>query len=158
MYSTVLLAASACLVPAYAHPDAAARAIAPWLGTWSLNVSKSDFGTAVPQRSGTITFERADNEHFSLRIDGAEPDGKQSHADATFTPDGGTYPIEGWYPHTTIALTNLGRRIKWVIRLRGKIVDRALIDMASDRRSFTFRSQYVERAEPIYSVRVYERQ
>lgn len=37
------------------------------------------------------------------------------------------------------------------------IVDQTLITMASDRRSFSFRSQYVEHVKPIYSVRVYER-
>jgi hypothetical protein len=145
-------------VQVYAYPDDAAHAFAPWLGAWLLSAAKSDFGTAVPQRGSRITFRAADNDQFRLLIDGTEPDGRQSHAQATFTPDGRTYPIEGWYPDTTISLTNRGREVQWIIRLRGKIVDRAIMEMAPGRRSFTFKSQYVEHAKPINSVRVYERQ
>jgi hypothetical protein len=155
--ATALLAICARIAPAFAHSNDAAAAFAPWLGVWSLVIAKSDFGTAVPQRSGTIIFKVASNDLFRLLIDGAEPDGKQSHAEATFTPDGTEYRIEGWYPDTTISLKNLGRKIKWTIRLRGKIVDQSLITMTPDRRSFTFKSQYVEGPKPIYSVKVYER-
>jgi hypothetical protein len=154
---TVLLAVSA-LVQVSAYPDDAAHAFAHWLGTWSLNVAKPGSGTPVPQRGSRITFKAADNDQFRLLIDGTEPDGRLSHEEATFTPDGRTYPIEGWYPDTTLSLTNRGRWIEWIIRLRGKIVDRAMIEMAPERQSFTFRSHYVEQAKPIDSVRVYERE
>jgi hypothetical protein len=155
--ATALLALCARIAPAIAHSNQAAAAFAPWLGVWSLNIAKSDFGKAVPQRSGTIIFKAAGSDHIRLLIDGAEPDGKQSHAEVTFTPDGAECPIEDWYPGTTISLKNLGRRIKWTIKLSGEIVDQTLITMASDRRSFSFRSQYVEHVKPIYSVRVYQR-
>ena len=57
--ATTLLAICARMAPAFAHSNDAAAAFAPWLGVWSLNIAKSDFGTAVPQRSGTITFKIA---------------------------------------------------------------------------------------------------
>jgi len=155
--ATAILALCVGSAPVVAHSNGAAAAFASWVGVWSLVIAKSDFGTAVPQRSGTITFRVAGNDQFRLLIDGAEPDGRQSHAEATFRPDGTGYPIEGWYPDTTISVKNIGRQIKWTIRLRGKIVDQSLITMNRERSNFTFKSEYVEGPKPIYSVKVYER-
>ena len=148
----------ACTVPAYARSADTGVAFVRWLGTWSLNIAKSDFGAAVLQRGGRIIFAAANIRHWRLIIDGYEPDGKQSHAEVTFMPDGKNYSIEGWYPNTTISITNLGRKLMWTIRLRGNPVDKTLIEMTPDRRSFTVTSQYVEQVEPINCLRIYERQ
>ena len=80
------------------------------------------------------------------------------NAEVTFMAGGKNYPIEDWYPNTTISISNLGRKLMWTIRLRGNPVDKTLIEMTPDRRSFTFTSQYVEQVEPINCVRIYERQ
>jgi hypothetical protein len=157
IFAAALFVIVATLFSADAHSHNARGEFTPWLGIWSLNIAQSNFGTAVPQRDGTIIFSAASNGQFRMVIDGVEPDGKQSHAEVTFTADGTTYPIEGWYPDTTISLAAVGRKINWIIKLRGTMVDKTLMEMAPDRRSFTFKSQNVEGAQAIDSVRRYER-
>ena len=66
----------------------------PFVGTWKLNVEKSEFDAQHRPRAGTMVIQLDDNGFYLQTAEGVNEKGeKVSERPARFVPDGKEYPI-----------------------------------------------------------------
>lgn len=77
----------------------------PFVGTWTLNPSKSDFHPNHQPRSGTVTFELDAEGHYLMSAEGTHADGERiAERPQRFILDGEGHPVEGFRGLTTYAM------------------------------------------------------
>jgi len=65
----------------------------PFVGTWKLNVAKSNYAPGTAMKESTITFEAVGNE-MRRKFVGVDADGQKVNEDSTIAWDGEPHKIE----------------------------------------------------------------
>jgi len=66
----------------------------PFVGTWKLNVEKSEFDANYSATAGTMMFELDAQGHYLLKVEGRNAKGeKVAERPARFIPDGKEHPV-----------------------------------------------------------------
>jgi hypothetical protein len=86
-----------------------AQAPDPHIGTWKLNVAKSQFNAGPPLRSLTVKVEPA-GEGEKVTIEGVNADGTRIAIGYTANFDGTDYPLTGSRMASTVALKRIDAR------------------------------------------------
>ncbi len=101
----------------------AAMAVAadPFIGTWKLNLAKSQFAPGQAPKSQTNTNEALANGMFKLVLEGVEGDGKAFRYECTYKYDGKAYPTKGDPNSDTVAFRKTGpNTVEYVVKKGGK--------------------------------------
>lgn len=77
-----------------------------WLGTWRLDVAKSNYSPGAPPRSTTIKLEPFDG-GIKYTTDGVDALGKRIHFEYVAKFDGGDYPFKGSQAVDTISIRRI---------------------------------------------------
>jgi hypothetical protein len=144
----------ACL----ASVSAAAQAVDPFVGTWTLNVPKSQ--TAF--KSGTTIVE-AVGEGIRTTADMVRGDGSAYHFTWTAKYDGRDNPVVGASPYGsgahTIALTRVdAHTAKIVTKLDGKVTITQTLVVSADGKTRTIRTTGTDaRGQPVDTTALYDK-
>jgi hypothetical protein len=137
----------------------AAQAADPFLGTWTLNVPKSQ----TAYRSGRTIVE-ADGDGIRTTADMVSGDGTAYHFTWTAKYDGKDNPVLGASPYGSgvhsIALTRIdSHTAKIVTRLDGKVTITQTLVVSADGKTRTIHTTGTDReGHPVNSTAVYEKQ
>jgi hypothetical protein len=108
-----------------------------FLGTWNLDLAKSQFYPGPAPKSFKRVFT-ATGDAFDMQITGVSPDGKPFSRHSVFRLDGKDYPIEGAGPSDTMAVRRIdARHYDTMMKTDGKIVVRAATTISVDGSLFT---------------------
>lgn len=133
----------------------------PFLGTWKLNLKKSQFHPGPPPKSGTrIVTTGPNGMHVSVKR--VNDDGGTQEFEYTTNLDGKSYPITGSGPEGADSIAvNLTapKTMQVTLRSAGKVVGTATISVSGDGKSLTIRSK-VTRADGAQAndIAIYDKQ
>ena len=91
----------------------------PGLGTWKLNVAKSNYSPGPAPKSATVTFSAA-GQGVKGVIDGVGPDGSKVHWEYTANFDGKPYPVTGNGDGDMVVAKRVNASIETSYTLKGK--------------------------------------
>jgi hypothetical protein len=153
------LAASivACSQPREQHAAASERD--PVIGTWTLNVAKSNFGGGLPVRSQTVTFDST-AQGFRVTSETVALDGSVSRSSYTARYDGKRYPIAGSPNADSVAFARLDARTVERFDTRGNtFVGSVTRVVSADGKTMTVMNKPVgTQGRTVGGILVYERQ
>jgi hypothetical protein len=99
-----------------------AAAVDPVVGTWTLNLAKSNFDTAPALKSETRTYTQGDD-GISVTVTGVRADGAAISQQSTFKYDNKAYPWSGSADNDTVSLKRVnGSTVTAVLMKAGKKV------------------------------------
>ncbi len=104
--------------------EATAQVPSTWLGSWKLNVAKSEL-SKVPNPPPKSQIDRNETVNGALKYssDRVSSEGKASRHEYTAKLDGKDYPYVGLQGESTISLTKLDdHTMKWAIKKGTKVV------------------------------------
>jgi hypothetical protein len=94
----------------------------PFVGTWKLNLARSNFGATLPPRSDTTRLSAVEN-GYSAVTDQVDPEGKAIHYEYTVRFDGKDYPVTGSQKFEAISVSRIDdRTIDWTMKKGEKVV------------------------------------
>jgi hypothetical protein len=132
----------------------------PFVGTWVLNVSKSEFNPpdSAPQ-SGTVTVEAQEN-GLKFTFDDVDAEGNASHSEEAPKFDGEEYPVTGNDSVDTVKLRRIDdHSFEGVDMKDGNEVSRTLVIISDDGKTSTATSTTKdENGEEVTSIYVYDKQ
>jgi len=115
----------------------AADAPDPAVGTWTLNLAKSKFGTSPASKSETRTYAQT-AQGMSLKIDEVAADGSRISVQSTYKYDGKDYPVAGSPDFDTLSVTQVdARSIKYTVKKKGKVVGTGTRTISADGKVLT---------------------
>lgn len=144
--------------PTAAAGDAAVPAA--WLGTWALNVDRSDYGSApAPYKRATYRIELA-GDGFRVVYDMVHPRGGTTHLEWTGRVDGRDYALQGVDQPITYAysIRDDGAH-EIVVKIDGRVAARSRVSVSPDGRTMTTRTTTAGPGrQSTVSTTVYEKQ
>ncbi len=110
------------------------------LGTWKLDLKKSDFGKMPVPKSAVVTV--TDDRPTSLKWHATviEADGKKTTESFTGAPDGKQYPVKGTEQGETMAYSREGDAIKATGKAKDGSTLEQTINMSDDKNTMTLKS------------------
>lgn len=103
-----------------------------YVGTWKINLAKSDYGAATPPRTYTASFKAVEN-GFSCITDQVTSDGKAVHYEYTVKFDGRDYPVMGYPRYDAISVKKLDDRSwDWSMKKDGVVVSAGTTSYSPD--------------------------
>jgi hypothetical protein len=148
-----------------AVPPARAQGADPFLGTWRLNLEKSQFPGPPPAQPHVLTFEAAsDGTILGLVHDLDASGGRTAVARLNYRYDGREYrdldPVTGAAKSNTLAFTRIdGRTVEVVHRIGGAGVSyREIRRVSEDGRTLTFSATLPRRGGTVTVLQVFDRQ
>jgi len=131
----------------------------PALGTWTLNVTKSTFGTFPAPKSQTRTYA-ADADGIALTISGVEADGTAISQASTFKYDGKAYNFTGSPLFDAITLKRVnGSTVRASMLKAGKPVGTATRSISGHGKVLTLTTKGTSAKGQAYQVvEVYDKQ
>jgi len=135
----------------------------PLLGTWTLNVTKSNIDYAPLPRHESRTYRAAPNNGMIFSVEGTDGAGVPFAYGTTAAVDGNEYPMPG------TGTRNGGDAVSWtlvdpntvdaVVKRLGDIVNSVRLSVSTDGMVLTITENGTNTAgEPTQGVRVYDRQ
>ena len=107
------------------------------LGTWKLNLAKSNYSPGPAPRSGTFTFQ-ADGQNLRNISEGIDAEGKPTRAVFIHIYDGKPYPTTGAVGYDSSAYTRVDANVVKFSRINsGKSVQSGLHVVSSDGKALT---------------------
>jgi hypothetical protein len=130
----------------------------PVIGTWTLNVEKSKFSTAVPKSEKRTYAGSGDT--ISQTIDRVDSQGKPLHVEVTTKYDGKDYPITGNPDADTVALTRVDTHTtRATLKKGGKAVMHSERSVSRDGKTMTVRIKGTNsHGEKVDNMLVFEKQ
>ena len=144
--------------PTVAAGDAAVPAA--WLGTWALNVDRSDYGSAQPPyKRATFRIELA-GDGIRVVYDMVHPRGGTTHLEWTGLVDGRDYALQGVDQAITYAYSARGDGAhEIVVKIDGRVAARSRVVVSPDGRTMTTRTTTAgSGGQSTVSTTVYEKQ
>lgn len=128
------------------------------IGTWELNVAKSNYSPGPPPKSLTATYERA-GQGVKVTTKGVDASGKPTATAYTANYDGKDYPVTGNPAWDAVALTRVDAHTVEVTRKKsGKVVQTGKYVMSKDGKTRTITVTGVdEQGRKINNVSVFEK-
>jgi hypothetical protein len=134
----------------------------PFLGTWRLDVAKSNYAKGAAPRSSVIRTIALPGGELKTNVDTVLPGGTKGHAEFTYAYDGKDYPILSTARGAvdTIAYKRIDRRTVQITRKRGGRVlgITTLTVSASGRTATSVSSGRTKTGKPVKSIVVYDRE
>jgi hypothetical protein len=159
MRTLIISLALAALTASGAGAAAQEAAVpAEWLGTWTLNVGRSDYGSApAPYKRATYRIELA-GEGFRVVYDMVHPRGGTTHLEWTGRMDGVDYPLQGVDQVITYAYSAVGDGSEIVVKIDGRVAARSRVTVSADGRTMTTRTTSTGAGgRPVVTTTVYEK-
>jgi hypothetical protein len=110
----------------------------PLVGTWKLNLEKSNYGALPAPKSDTATFAAQEDGLFKFAADGINSQGQAIHSECFTRLDGAECPVTG----SPFMDTVVARRVdvwttEWIASKRGKVVVTATEVVSRDGNTLT---------------------
>jgi hypothetical protein len=158
---TLIISVTLAVLTADGPAVAAGNAAVPaaWLGTWVLNVGRSDYGSApAPYRRATFRIEPT-GDGIRVVYDMVHPRGGTTHLEWTGLVDGRDYALQGVDQAITYAYVARGDAThEIVVKIDGRVAARSQVWVSPDGRTMTTRTTTVGPArQSAISTTVYER-
>jgi len=137
---------------------ASAQASDPVLGTWTLNVAKSTYGSGTAPKSATRTYTAAGaGYHFSSTTVGA--DGKSTTVEFTVAYDGKFVPVKGSPDADSIMVKRIDANTVEATQTKaGKVVSKTTRMTSTDGKTLTSTSAGTDAAgKPTKNVEVFDK-
>jgi hypothetical protein len=132
----------------------------PFVGTWVLNISTSEFNPpdSAPQ-SGTVTIEAQEN-GLKFTFDDVDAEGNASHTEEAPKFDGEEYPVTGDDSIDTVKIRKIDDHSFESIGMKdGNEINRALVIISDDGMTSTATLTTMdENGEEVMSTYVYDKQ
>ena len=133
----------------------------PWIGTWKLNLAKSEYNPGPPPRSQTSTVE-AFGQGIRITNDGVNAQGNPAKNEVLLFNDGKSHPLTGGEAGLADAYSDkeVNDSTWWDIRTKaGKVVLTLINEMAPDGKTWTLTIVGVTpNGQRVYNVLVREKQ
>ena len=143
----------------------AAQGADPFLGTWKLNLQRSQFPGPPPPQPHILTFEATpDGAILGMVYDLDARGNRTAVARLTYRYDGREYrdvdPVSGMPKSNTLAFTSLDRRTVEVVHRVGNppVTYREIRRVAEDGRTLTFSATLPRRDGTVTVLQVFDRQ
>lgn len=109
----------------------------PFLGTWKLDLAKSKFNSGLPPKSTIVKFE-ARQDGYKVLFTTVTAQGRTTHRQVIFLFNGKQRPVPGAAHPTTVENKRVNSRtIVNLVRVNGKVTDRARIVLSRDGKTRT---------------------
>jgi hypothetical protein len=140
-------------------PSVAAAQSDPHVGTWVLNVAKSNYTPGPPPKAQTSVYAAA-GEGIKVTTSTSTADGKALAVEYTANFDGKDYPVKGNPDWDTVALKRVdSHTIEFTRKKGGKVVQTATSAVSKDGKARTVNTTGVNaQGQKIKTVGVYEKQ
>ena len=130
----------------------------PVIGTWNLNLAKSQFSPGPAPKSQVRTYAETP-QGLQLTIKTVGVDGKESSMGSTFKYDGKDYPYTGSPDFDAIAVKRVnGVTVHATQKQGGKVVGTTSRVISKDGKTLTFKSKGAGAKGPYDNVYVFDRQ
>jgi hypothetical protein len=127
----------AALVAGGTAAGASDPATEPFLGTWKLDLAKSQFGNGPTPKSITRTYTTA-GDSFALKLTGTGSDGKPLLQESTFKFDGRAYPYTGRAEFDSVSIRHIDlQHYETTQKKAGKVVSVSAITISADGKMLT---------------------
>ncbi|HKU27096.1 MAG TPA: hypothetical protein VJQ54_16595 [Candidatus Sulfotelmatobacter sp.] len=129
----------------------------PSIGTWKLNLEKSDFGQAPKPKSERLFVSEASPTVVKWRASGVGADGKPMHISYAGAADGKPYPVKGSPRVNTIAYSgsvNDPQGVQSTMTMKDGSTVKQTITLSDDKNTMTAKS---EGANGVSMTEVWER-
>jgi hypothetical protein len=129
------------------------------LGTWRLNVEKSEFGTGRPPKSDTRVFEPWEQDGVRSTRTAISADGTQTASGYAAHYDGRDYPYQGTTADT-ISLRRVDQRtVESTLKLKGQVVQSTRSVISEDGRTMTvYSASKNAQGQPVERKQIFEKQ
>ncbi len=156
---TLLKTMLAGAVLAVAGVAIGAAAADPVVGTWTLNVAKSDFGSGPALKSETRTYTQGDD-GISVIVTGVRADGSAVAQQSTFKYDNKAYPWSGSADSDSVSLKRVnGSTVTAVLMKAGKKVGASTRTISGHGKILTLSTKSTGAdGKPISAVLVFDKQ
>lgn len=137
----------------------AADASDPALGTWTLNLPKSEFNPGPAPKSQTRTYIQS-AEGVTWTAKGVAADGSPTFAQSTTKLDGKDYPVTGRPWMDTLSTTRINARtIGFTGKKVGKVVETGTREVSADGKVLTVLVKGTDaKGVPFNNVQVFDKQ
>jgi hypothetical protein len=149
----------------FAVATPATQGVDPFLGTWKLNLQRSQFPGPPPPQPHVLTFEAtADGAVLGMVYDLDAQGNRTAVARLTYRYDGREYrdvdPVSGTPKSNTLAFTPIDRRTVEVVHRIGNpaVTYREIRRVAADGRTLTFSATLPRRGGTVTVLQVFDRQ
>lgn len=106
--------------------SAAERSLQSSVGSWKLDVAKSNYGNAAAPKSELLVVAAENADSIKWNIMGAMVDGKTYFSSYAGPIDGQAHPMKGSAEGTMIAYTRTAAGLRWVVKDKnGAVVETA---------------------------------
>ena len=131
----------------------------PFIGTWKLNIAKSQYTSGPAPKSATITYE-ATPDGLKRTGETVDAEGKSTSLEYTAKYNGGYYPITGSDLYDEIAMRATKERIaQATLKKSGKIVAHVRREVSEDGKTLTLTiSRTDAKGRKTRDIAVYEKQ
>jgi len=129
----------------------------PRIGTWKLNVAKSNDNT---RKSETRTYTQS-GDSVTAHVEIVNNDGSTQAYGDTAKPDGKDYPLTGQGPGgaDTVSMKRVGNTFTYESKKGGNVLITTEVTFSADGKLMTMTSKGVDASgKPINAVRVYDKQ
>jgi len=132
-----LVFASAFVIGIFGHANA--QSADPWIGTWALNIDKSQYEPASLAPKSQTTKQTAAGDAVTAITDGVDAKGKKLHTEITYRFDGKEYEYKGAPdPKSTRTYTRIGSNVyQFVNKVDGKITTTSRVTVSPDGKTRT---------------------
>ena len=138
----------------------AAAAPDPVIGTWTLNVAKSQFPPGLAPKSQTRTYAESAEGSTVLTFSGIAADGSPVSGQSTFNYDGKDYPMTGAPFYDTLSMTRVNATTARSVLKKGrKVVGSTIRTVSRHGKVLTLSTDLRDaRGAKAKTVAVYDRQ
>jgi hypothetical protein len=136
-----------------------AQTIDPRIGSWKLNVAKSQFSPGPPPQSNTLVIE-ASGKGEKVTTEGVSAQGRRAATQYTATFDGKDYPLTGSQIADTVSLRRINARITVrTDKKDGKVIQTLTRIVSEDGKTMIVRANGMNaQGQPVESVGAWEKQ
>lgn len=151
---------AALLALAALPAESAAQVPERWLGSWSLNVSRSTYDPGPPPyKRATYTIERWGGNGMKVVYDMVHPRGGVTHLEWQGRIDSKDYPLQGIDAFVTYAYNQVSPGVyETIVKMGGRVAAKSVITVSDDGRTMTTTTKGVDSTgRSVTTITVYER-
>jgi hypothetical protein len=133
----------------------------PFVGTWKVNVEKSQFGPGTERKSETRIMESSPT-GMKVSVDRTNADGSNQQYNFTTNYDGKSHPITGTAPYgaDAVAITlGASNNLSFKLTKGGRVVGTGTSVVSADGKTLTITSKGLDASgKSVNSIAVYDKQ
>ena len=129
----------------------------PTLGTWKLNLAKSQYSPGPAPRSSTAVYSQ-DGDWIVIKVESVAADGTASHFNNRYKRDGKEYPYRGPLGSGTIAVTKTDDRHYQATLKLDSGTSQVLTEISADGKVRTQTATGSNAKGKVHNVGVFDRQ